>query len=90
MSYGYDTPDEEAVWSVSELTRQIKDVLESSFPLVWVAGEISSITHARSGHVYLTLKDEHAQISGVIWKGTASRLRFDLEDGLQVVAAGSV
>ncbi|MAT16901.1 MAG: exodeoxyribonuclease VII large subunit [Planctomyces sp.] len=90
MSYGYEAPGEESVWSVSELTRQLKELIEMNFPLVWVAGEISGCTHARSGHVYLTLKDENSQISAVIWKGTASRLKFDLDDGLQVVAAGSV
>ncbi|QDU82863.1 Exodeoxyribonuclease 7 large subunit [Polystyrenella longa] len=90
MSHGYDTPEEESVWSVSELTRQMKELLESNFPLVWVAGEVSSCTRARSGHIYLTLKDENSQISAVIWKGTANRLKFDLDDGLQVIAAGAV
>jgi len=80
----------ETARTVSELTREIKDQLESHYPDVWVAGEISNCRPARSGHVYLTLKDEQSQISAVIWRSTASRLKFDLADGLEVVARGGV
>jgi exodeoxyribonuclease VII large subunit len=79
-----------AVLSVSEITDQIKDLLEGNLPFVWVAGEISNCTRAASGHVYLTLKDDAAQLRAVIWKGTASRLRFELHDGLEVVASGPI
>ncbi|MFG0334262.1 MAG: exodeoxyribonuclease VII large subunit, partial [Maioricimonas sp. JB049] len=76
--------------TVSELTRQIKDCLEGNFPRVAVLCEISNLTRAGSGHVYLTLKDERSQIRGVLWRSRAQRLRFDLNDGLQVVAIGAV
>jgi exodeoxyribonuclease VII large subunit len=76
--------------TVSELTREIKDRLESHYPDVWVTGEISNCRPARSGHVYLTLKDEDSQISAVIWRNTAAGLAFDLSDGLEVVARGGV
>ncbi len=76
--------------SVTELTRQLKDCLEGNFPLVAVRGEVSSCTHASSGHVYFTLKDEQAQIRVVMWKRTASRLKFDVNDGLELVAIGAV
>jgi len=79
-----------AVLTVSELTRQVKERIEANFPYVWVQGEVSNCTRAASGHIYLTLKDETAQIRAVIWRRTASRLRFDLQDGLEVVAAGPV
>ena len=78
------------LWTVSELTRQVKDLVEANFPYVWVAGEISNCTRAGSGHVYLTLKDEGAQIRGVLWRGLASQLKFELHDGLAVIAAGPV
>ena len=78
------------VQSVSELTAQIKDCLEGNFPMVAVRGEISGCTRAGSGHVYLTLKDDDAQMRGVMWRTRASRLKFDLEDGLEVVAIGAV
>lgn len=82
--------EQRRVMSVAELTGQIKEVLEGTFPAVWVAGEISNMSRPQSGHVYLTLKDDAAQIRGVIWRGTATRLRFDLEDGQQVVCQGEV
>lgn len=78
------------VLTVSQVTRQIKDAIEADFPLVWVLGEISNCQKAGSGHIYLTLKDDAAQLRAVIWRGTASRLRFDIHDGMEVVAAGPV
>ncbi len=76
--------------SVSELTREIKDLVEANLDTVCVCGEISNCKAAGSGHVYLTLKDEGAQLAAVIWRSTAARLSFRLQDGLQVVAIGSV
>ncbi len=78
------------VQSVSELTSEIKDLIEGNLPEVWVQGEVSNCLKASSGHVYLTLKDAGAQLSAVIWRNTASKFRFDLHDGLQVVANGAV
>ena len=78
------------ILTVSQLTRQIKDAVEGNFPLCWVLGEVTSCTRAGSGHVYLTLKDDSAQLRAVIWRNTAARLRFDVHDGLEVVAVGSV
>ncbi len=76
--------------SVWELTSQVKDLLESSFPAVWVSGEISNLARPRSGHCYLTLKDDRAQLRAVIWRTTARRLRFELRDGLEVTCHGCV
>ncbi len=76
--------------TVSELTAYIKGILEDSLPSVWVTGEISNLSRPRSGHVYLTLKDEGAQIRAVMWKTTASKLRFDLAEGQHVVAFGGI
>jgi exodeoxyribonuclease VII large subunit len=78
----------EQVLSVSQLTAQFKTVVEQQFPSVWVAGEISNFSRPQSGHCYFTLKDDKAQLRGVIWRGTASRLKFDLHDGLEVVCRG--
>jgi exodeoxyribonuclease VII large subunit len=71
--------------SVWELTSQIKELLEAAFPEVWVAGEVSNFARPQSGHCYLTLKDDRAQIRAVMWRGVASRLRFNLHDGLEVI-----
>ena len=76
--------------SVSQLTRLLKSQIESSFPSVAIEGELSNVRPSSTGHIYLTLKDEAAQISGVIFKGRASRLTFTPEDGQQVVVYGSL
>src|SRR5262245_44231332 len=78
------------ILTVSELTSQLKDCLEGNFPFVAVRGEISNCVFAGSGHVYLTLKDDDAQLRAVMWRMKASRVKFELHDGLQVVAIGSI
>jgi len=78
------------IQTISELTGEIKDLIEGNLPEVWVQGEVSNCIKASSGHVYLTLKDEKAQLAAVIWRNAASKFRFDLHDGLKVVANGSV
>ena len=82
------TPDEPL--SVTELTRQIKNALEGNFPHVAVRGELSSVTRPASGHLYLTIKDDGAQLRGVMWRTKASRLRFDPANGTEVVAVGAI
>ena len=57
---------------------------------MWVVGEVTDLARPQSGHLYLTLKDPDAQIRAVIWRGVAGRLRFDLEDGMQVICCGDV
>lgn len=76
------------VLTVSQLTAEIQDLLESAFPALWVAGEISNLSRPQSGHVYFTLKDESAQVKAVLWKTAAARLQFDLQDGLEVLCQG--
>ena len=82
--------DDERVLTVSELTAAVKELLEATFPSVWVGGEVSDFARPRSGHCYLTLKDDQAQLRAVIWRSTAARVRFDLHDGLEVVCRGRV
>jgi len=78
------------VWSVSQITLRIKQTLEGAFEDVCVAGEVSQPRRAASGHIYLTLKDEGAVLRAIIWAHVASRLRFELREGLEVVARGNV
>jgi len=78
----------EPILSVSELTLRIKGLLESTFPAVWVVGEVCDLARPQSGHVYLTLKDAGAQLPAILWRSTASRVRFDLRDGLEVICRG--
>ncbi|MBN2578080.1 MAG: exodeoxyribonuclease VII large subunit [Pirellulales bacterium] len=76
--------------TVAELTGQIKDLVEAGFPAVWVAGEVSNFARPQSGHCYLTLKDEQAQLRAVIWRNVAAHVRFELHDGLEVICRGRV
>jgi len=77
-------------FTVSELTRRIKGVLETSFTNVSVEGEISNFKRHSSGHLYFTLKDESAQVSAVMWRGRTSSLFFTPQDGMKVVASGKI
>lgn len=78
------------VLTVTQLTAHIKQILEESLSLVWVSGEVSDVGRPQSGHIYFTLKDDHAQIRSVIWRSTAQRLKFDLTDGQQIVCLANL
>ncbi|HWW94888.1 MAG TPA: exodeoxyribonuclease VII large subunit [Vicinamibacteria bacterium] len=83
-------PPRRRTLSVSELTDRIQGVLEVDFADVWVEGEISNLKTPPSGHFYFSLKDENAQIRAVVWKSDARLIRFRPQDGMKVVARGSV
>jgi exodeoxyribonuclease VII large subunit len=79
-------PDNTKVLSVGELSRAVKFLLEEGFSVVWVTGEVSNVSRPASGHVYFTLKDSEAQLRCALWR--SRRVRFDLRDGLEVIARG--
>ena len=72
------------ILTVAELNRQARRLLEQQFPLLWVAGEISNLTRATSGHVYFTLKDAQAQVRCVMFRSRAQLLPWKLDNGQQV------
>jgi exodeoxyribonuclease VII large subunit len=74
--------------SISDLTAQLRELVEGCFPSVWVAGEISNFTRAASGHWYFSLKDAGAQLRAVMFRGFNLRMRFDAKNGLEVFARG--
>jgi exodeoxyribonuclease VII large subunit len=77
--------------TISELTQEIREVLEENFFDVTVTGELSNVTKHASGHVYFSLKDEQAQISGVMFKGNVARSQYKaFQEGQRVVARGSI
>ena len=78
------------ILSVSDLTSQIQQVFEADFHQVWVAGEISGLRTPASGHVYFILKDDHSQLRCVMFRGQARLLRFQPEDGLDVIIGGRI
>ncbi len=82
--------NEAHIYTVSELTREIKLLLETTIPVVWVEGEISNFKLHSSGHMYFSLKDENAQIAAVMWRGRNMGLRFIPEDGMKVLVQGRV
>ena len=79
-------------YSVSEITSYIKDLFDTDRALrdVWVQGEVSRLTKARSGHWYFTIKDADAQLSCVLFRSAASRVRVDVETGAEILAHGKV
>jgi exodeoxyribonuclease VII large subunit len=83
-------PPPSAVLTVSELNSLARRTLEQRFPLLKVAGEISNLTRASSGHVYFTLKDEHAQVRCTMWRNKAQLLSFRPDNGMQVEARALV
>ncbi len=79
-------------WTVSALTKYIRDLLETDVSLqdVWVEGEISNLSRPASGHVYFTLKDAGASLRSVMWKTGAIRLKLALQDGMAVAVHGKI
>jgi exodeoxyribonuclease VII large subunit len=82
------TPANTPEFTVSELSGALKRTIEDAFGQVRVRGELGRVTIARSGHVYVDLKDANAVLSSVMWKGVASQLSFRPEEGLEVIAVG--
>jgi exodeoxyribonuclease VII large subunit len=79
-----------SVYSVSELTREIKYLLETSIPTVWLQGEVSNFVHHSSGHMYFSVKDNDSQIACVMWRSRNMALTFAPKDGMTVLAQGQV
>ena len=76
--------------SVSELTANLRELLETTFPEIWVEGELSNAKVWTTGHLYFTLKDGSAQIKGVMFRSALRYLKFKPEDGLHVVVRGRI
>ncbi len=77
---------QENILSVSDASSMLKGVVERAFPRIKIRGELSQITRASSGHMYMTIKDATAAISVIIWRGTP--VNFKLEDGMEVIVTG--
>lgn len=76
----------DTVFSVTDAAALLKGVVETAFPCIRIRGELSQITRASSGHMYMTIKDAGAAISAIIWRGTP--VNFKLEDGMEVIITG--
>jgi len=80
----------EVIYTVSQLTQEIKDLLEEHFIDIWVEGEVSNVRVPPSGHIYFTLKDQWSQLRVLIFRQQARDLRFTPEDGLHIICRGRV
>ena len=89
LTYDYKSQSQH-IFTVSELTSKIKNLLEESFPSVWIEGEISNCRMPSSGHIYFTLKDEQSQLNAVFFRGANQKIKFRIEDGLKVLALGNI
>ncbi|QDU27312.1 Exodeoxyribonuclease 7 large subunit [Anatilimnocola aggregata] len=85
-----ELPPEPLVLSVSQLNAAIQGTLQAEFSSISVSGEISEISRPHSGHVYFTLKDDSAQVRAILWRTSAQRLKFELEEGQQVICRGDI
>ena len=86
----YQNQASHRIYSVSELTADIKTLLETRYAFVWVAGEVSNFRIPVSGHFYFTLRDDKAQINSVMFRGQGQKLKFLPEDGLAVTGLGRI
>lgn len=82
--------DQTKIYSVSEINREIKILLETTFDYITVVGEISNFRSYQSGHWYFTLKDENSQISCVMWRGLNAYVFFTPQDGMKVIVTGRI
>ncbi|HIJ73970.1 MAG TPA: exodeoxyribonuclease VII large subunit, partial [Candidatus Hydrogenedentes bacterium] len=82
-----NTPE---IWTVSQLTRRVKNLLEAEISYVWVSGEISNWRVSPAGHAYFNLRDEDSQVDVVMFRGKLMQLRFGPENGLEVIIHGLV
>ncbi len=90
IRFGKGEVDPEKVFTVSELNRQARALLESKFSHIWVEGEISNLSVSSSNHAYFTLKEEGSEISAVMFSGDRTNLDLALEDGIAVLAKGTL
>ncbi len=86
LNFNHNQP----VYTVSEVSFKVKRIVEDHFGIIRIRGEISGFKQASSGHVYFRLKDDQSVIDGVMWRGTAAKLPFKAEDGLEVVCTGKI
>jgi len=87
---GPSNTDQRRIYAVSELTSDIKDILEKTYPFIWIYGEISNFNIPASGHFYFTVKDEHAQINAVMFRNQNRNLKFKPVDGISIIGLGRI
>ena len=82
--------NEKHIYTVSELTKYIRAIVEESFPGIWIEGEIANFVHHSSGHIYFSLRDKGATIKCAFFKYSNQKLKFEPKNGMKVICRGSV
>ena len=90
MSARPGQPETRDIYTVSRLNREVRALLEGSFPMLWVEGEISNLARPSSGHIYFSLKDARAQVRCAMFRNRNLRIGFRPEDGMQVLVRGRI
>ena len=85
-----DQAPERRIYTITQLLAGLRRLLEDRVGSLWIVGEISNLHNARSGHSYFSLKDGTGQLRAVLFRASAQRLRFDLEEGLEVLVYAEV
>ena len=80
----------ENIYTVSDFTNSLKNLIEEKFSFISIKGEISNLSQPTSGHIYFTLKDEKAEIKAVMFRGYKNNLKLNLHDGMEIIAVGDV
>ena len=81
-------PTTRRIFTVTELTSEVRELLETTYGEIWIDGELSNYRRWRTGHVYFTLKDAGAQLKGVMFRSAVRHLRFTPDDGMRVIVRG--
>lgn len=81
---------ERDVWTISRLNREVRLLIESGLPALWIEGEVSNLARPASGHVYFSLKDEGAQVRCALWRSAALKLSFTPRNGMQLLVRARV
>jgi len=89
MHYEQQMPARD-IYSITRLNREVRAVLEGSFPPVWVQGEISNLAKPSSGHLYFSLKDKHSQVRCAMFRNRNQVLKFSPENGMEVIAQAGI
>ncbi len=84
------TPTQQRIYSVSHLNLEAQGLLEGGFPLIWVEAELSNLARPASGHLYLTLKDDRAEVKAAMFRNRNRLLRFEPRNGMQVLVRARV
>lgn len=81
---------ERDVWTISRLNREVRLLIETGLPALWIEGEVSNLARPASGHMYFSLKDESAQVRCAIWRSSALKLAFVPRNGMQLLVRARV